>query len=322
MKQGIFKSKPREAYEYNINRAFLGIFAVIIGLVFLINNLNIYPLRIDFSVLWPLFIVFVGLSLFKKKNIISTTVGSIITIICVSLFFYSVALYTTNTVDVVYQNNITPIVVAKDINLEKADIELDVGPGEINVYGIDSDNLIEGRLMTSMMRSEVSQSINGPVQKVNISLQGKNEMARGADLKNQFNIGIDKKVPLDFVLNSGGSNNNIDLSEIRAENIKISTGASNLSLKLGDNVDSSVTIEAGASSVNISLPETTGVQIKIESGFSSQELPGFSLVGDNVYQSLDYNSKDKKINIDITMGMVSLKVDWFSPLVKKEISPI
>jgi hypothetical protein len=320
MKQKIIKPKSKKNYEYNINRAFLGIFTIAIGAIILMNNLDIYPFSFDIAVLWPLFIVFVGLSLFKKKNIISTAVGSVITIVCAVLFFSSVASYTINSFHFVYQNNITPISIAKDVNLEKAEIELNVGPGRINVYGVNSDKLIEGKLLTNIMKSEINQSITGTTQKVSISLLGKNGLMKENVLESQFNIGVDENTPLDFVFNSGGSNNNVDLSEIKAENIKISTGASSLFLKLGDSINSNVVIEAGASSLNLDLPEDAGVQIKIESGSSSQELPGFSLVNDDTYQSLNYSSKERKINIEITMGMASLKINWYSPIKKNEIN--
>jgi hypothetical protein len=317
MMKKVFKVKSNEGLEYNINRAFLGIFAVIIGLIFLINNLNLYYLSVNFISLWSLFIVFIGLSFFKKKNAVSTIVGSIVTIICAFLFFYSLALSTTNIVSF----NTTPIVVTKDMNMERAEIELDAGGGEVNVYATDSDNLIEGKLITSMMESEINQSINESIQKVNISLYGKNGwMTKRQDSKNKFNIGIDKNVPVNFVFNGGGSSNTIDLSEVKAESVKINTGASTLSLKVGDSVNSSVIVEAGASSIKLNLPETVGVRMKIESGFSSQELPGFSLINDNTYQSLNYDSKDKKIDIDITMGMTSLSVGWYAPVKKNEIS--
>lgn len=321
MKQKIFKADPKEAYEYNINRVFLGIFAIIFGLVFLINNFNIYSLAVDFSNLWPLFIIFVGLSLFKKKNIVSTMVGSIITILCVVLFCYSLASYTLDRTEYFYQSNSTPIVVVKDTNMEKAEIELNAGAGEFNIYGTDSDNLIDGRLMTSVMESEINQTIADSIQKVNISIHGARGMMKsGQQFKNEFNIGISKDVPVDLVFNSGGSNNRVDLSEIQAEKVSISTGASNLYLKVGDNVDSNIAIEAGASSITLGLPETAGVRLTVKSGFSSQELSGLSLVGDNIYQSAGYESKEKKINIEITMGMASLKVDWYSPIKKSEVS--
>lgn len=316
------KTKTRESLEYNISKVFLGIFTFIIGLMFLIRNLNLYPISINLANFWPLFIIFIGLSFFKKKNVTSTIVGSIITIICATLFFSSFVLNTINGISFVHQNNLTPIIVTKDVNIDRAEIELNTGGGMVNVYGTDSANLIEGGIATDFTKSEIDQSINNSIQKVSINLYGGNDwmMEKSKNSKNQFNIGIDKNTPLDFTFNSGGSSNEIDFSGVKAENIKISTGASNLSLKLGDDVASNVSIEAGASAISLILPDTIGTKIIIESGFSSQELTGFSLVSENTYQSDNYDSKEKKVNIDITMGMTNLKVDWYSPIKKNEIS--
>ena len=321
MKQKIFKTKLREDYEYNTNRVFLGVFAIIFGLIFLINSLSRYPLSFNFINFWPILIIFIGLSFFKRKNVVSTIIGSIITIICVTLFFYSIATYSASNNNYAYQQNTTPIVITKDMNMERAEIELNTGAGEVSVYGIDSNNLIEGKLTTSVMESKINQLIDGSVQKVNISFNGRHGMMKNSDgFKNKFTIGIDKNTPINLVFNSGGSSNNVNLSEIRAESVNINTGASNLSLKLGDAVNSNVVIEAGASSLNLSLPSDAGVMIKIESGFSSQELPGFILIGDKTYQSENYSSAVKKININITMGMASLRVDWYSPVKQNKIS--
>jgi len=321
MKQKLLKINSREDLEYNINKVFFGIFAVVVGLVFLMNHLNVCFIGVNLSNLWALLIIFIGLSLFKRKNVTSTVIGSIITIICAILFFYSIASYNAMRTDFSNQNNSTPIIVTKDMNMKRAEIELNMAAGEINVYGVDSDNLIEGRFLSNIVESETSQSIVGSTQKVNISFDGKRDLLKdGKSYKNNFNIGIDENTPLNFVLNSGGSSNRIDLSKVKAENVLISTGASSLSLKLGNQVDSSVTIEAGASSIKLSLPDDTGVTLNIESGFSSQEIPGFNLVRDNIYQSLNYDSKEKKIDVKITMGMANLKIDWYSPIKKKEVS--
>lgn len=311
--------KNIEGLKYNINKAFLGIFLFIIGLVFLIDNLKIYPISIDASNFWPLLIIFIGLSFFKKRNVISTVIGSIITIICATLFFSSLTINTVNNVNFIVQSDNFPMFIAKNITTEKAEIELNAGGGIVNVHGMDLDNSVV-RLVANIAESEIVQSAVGSVQKINISLYGDNKfMKEKEDFKSQFDIGIDKNTPVDLILTSGGSKNVIDLSEVKAENVKITTGASDLSLKMGDVVSSNVNVEAGASSVNLILPDTVGVKIVMESGFSSQNLPGLSLIGDKTYQSADYASKEKKINIDITMGMANLKLDWYSPTKQAEV---
>ena len=321
MKQKTLKTNSNGELEYNISKAFLGIFMVVIGLVFLMNNLNILFIGIDLVNLWPLLIIFIGLSLFKKRNVTSTVVGSIITIMCAILFFYSIASYNAARTDFNYQGNTTPIVVTKDMNMKRATIELNAAAGKVNVYGIDSENLIEGRFVTNAMESKVTQSIVDSTQRVRIGFDGKKGLMKsGQSAKNDLNVGIDKKTPVDFILNSGASSNKIDLSGLQAENVMISAGASNLSLKLGDSVDSEVIIEAGASSVGLKLPDTVGVRIKVESGLSSQELPGFTLIDSDTYQSSNYDLQEKTINIEITLGMASLKAEWYTPIKKSEIS--
>lgn len=321
MKKKISETKTNELLEYSISKVFLGIFAFIYGLMFLIDNLDIYPMNINVANLWPLLIVFIGLSFFEKKNVTSTIIGSIATIMCATLFFSAFSLSYIDNYSSSFENNITPITIKKNIDTERAEIELNVSGGEINVYGVDSKNLVEGKFIDGEMRDSVSQSTSNLSQKVVIGLHGENKWTKGDnDLKDRFNLGINKETPLSFVLNSGGSLNNIDLSGVMAEDIRILVGASNLSLKLGGSVDSDVIIEAGASSVDLNLPSNAGVKIILESGFSSQELPGFSLVGDNVYQSDNYDSKEKKINIDATIGMASLNINWYSPVVKNEVS--
>jgi len=322
MKKKISEIKNNElALEYSISSVFLGIFIFIYGLMFLIDNLKIYPININIANLWPLIIVFIGLSFFKKKNITSTVIGSVITIMCATLFFSSFSLSYIDSANFSIKNKPTPIVIQKNIDKERAEIELNVSGGEINIYGLDSNNLAEGKLMVGMMRDDIIESVDSLSQKVIIFLHGENKWMKGSNIpKDKFNFGISKEIPLSFVLNGGKSNNNIDLSEIKAEKVKILVGGSNLSLKLGSIVNSIVSIDAGASNVNLNLPDNVGIRLEIESGFSSQDLPGFSLVEDNIYQSTDYDLKENKIKINVMMGITSLSIKWYSPIVKKEIS--
>jgi hypothetical protein len=321
MKKKTSEAKTNELLEYSISKAFLGIFVFIYGLMFLIDNLNIYPINIDLANLWPLLIVFIGLSFFEKKNVTSTIVGSVVTIMCATLFFSAFSLSYIDNYNFSFKSNVVPIKIEKNIDAERAEIELNVSGGEVNIYGIDSNNLVDGKLVGGEMENSINQSTTNLNQKVIINLQGENKWTkRNNDLRDKFSLGINKNTPLNFVLNSGGSLNNIDLSEVMAEDIRILVGASNLSLKLGDIVDSDVIIEAGASFVKLDLPSNVGVKIMLESGLSSQELSGFSLVEGNVYQSENYDSKEKKININATIGMASLNINWYSSVTKNEVS--
>lgn len=315
----LIKKNSGDAVDYDFHKVFFGLFVVVFGLASLVNNLGIFSLNIDFSVLWPLFIIFVGLSLFSRKNIVSTIIGATVATLCIFLVFISFL----SCVSVRYSGGIAsvfPVSVSKDSGAEKANISLNAGAGEVKVYGIDSGKLVEGELTTNLATVKVDFKTKDNVQDVNIGIQRGRSWMKGGHFKNDFDLGIDKNTPLTFYINSGASNNNIDLTGVKAESVAIQTGASNVDLKMGDALDTAdVVIEAGMSSINLSLPKTAGVKLVLESGMSSKDLPDFISAGKNVYQSLNYDSSQKKINVNIKMGMASLSVNWYEPEKKEKI---
>lgn len=312
------KAKPTEAVEYAFNKAFFGLFAIMFGLAFLVNNSGLFSLNINLGMIWPLFIIFIGLSLFRKRDVVSTALGSTVATICVTLFFISMFSYIP-----VNYGEVTsfPIGISKDAGVEKANIFLNAGAGEIKVYGTDTGKLVDGELITNLMTAKIDSQTKNNIQDVNIGVEGRREWFHGSNIKNEFNIGIDKDTPVTLDIKSGASDNNIDLTGVKAESVALHTGASNVNLKMGDGLDTSnVVVEAGASSISLSFPKTVGVRLFLESGMSSQELPDFISIDKNTYQSLNYESSQKKINASVKIGMASLYVNWYEPEKNAKVS--
>jgi hypothetical protein len=312
------QTKPAEAVECDFSKAFLGLFIVILGLAFLVNNLGIIVLDVNFLMVFPLLIIFIGLSLFSKKSVVSTVLGSIVAAICVSLVFIFFSIHPTVDYGTV---SVFPIRVSKSLMAEKANISLNAGAGEIMVYGIDSGNLVEGELKTNLMAASVNSKTENNIQTVEIGIKEGRKWMHSGNFRNEFTVGIDKNIDVALNINSGASNNSIDLTNIKAESVTVHTGASNVNLKMGDILDnSSVVVEAGASSINLSLPKTVGVKLFVESGLSSQELPNLISIDKNTYQSLNYEASSKKINISVKMGMASLYINLYEPEKRENIS--
>lgn len=314
------KTSLKDLADCDINKVFLGLIIVIFGFAFLLSNLKIVSSHFDISLLWPLFIIFIGLSLLRKKSAVSAVVGSIVTALCVFLVF--VSFFSTISIKESAQTAVSvfPVTVSLDPGVTKAEISLNAGVGEIKVYGMDSKQLIDGNLTTNLFKAKVDSKTADGIQKVNLEFKKNSGWMRGSDFKNDLSLGINNNVPLDILINSGASDNNIDLSDIKAESVSVHTGASSVNLKMGDALDANVIIEAGASSINLIMPKTAGVKLIIESGLSSQNLPDFTSVNKNTYQSSNYESSEKKINVDIKMGMASLSVNWYEPPKKTKVS--
>lgn len=304
--------KSAEAVEYSFNKVFFGLFVVIYGAAFLINCIGLFSVNLSFALIWPLFVVFIGLSLFRKRDVVSTSLGSTIATICVAIVFIS--FMSPIPSDTAAVTSVLPVNIEKGAGVEKANISINAGAGGISDYGIGSGSLVKGEMRTNIAEVKAESEVKDSVQNITIGMSGMRKWFGGDSPTNQFYLGIDRDTPVSLDIKSGASNNSIDLSEIKAEYLALHTGASNVNLTMGDMLDkSTVAIEAGASSINLNFPKTVGVKIFIESGMSSQDMTGLVSIDKNTYQSPDYDKADKKIDVSVSMGMASLSVNWYEP---------
>jgi len=309
------KKTKQEVVNLGGDRSFLGVFVVIFGLIIMLNSLNIISINVDIWMIWPIFIIFLGLSLFTKKDNVSLMVGSVVSLIVIVLMcisFFSPKPFVENR-----EVNM-PIIVSQELEIKKAKIEINAGMGDISLYGLDTIKLVEGNILSNFAKATVNSSLSDNVQDIKINIDQENEWKNAP--KNELKLGINKNVPVDLVFNSGASSNSLDLSEVMAGNIDISTGASSLNLKIGDLVENpNVLIKAGASSIIISLPRTMEGKIIFESALSSKELNGFNYVGDNIYKTINYDTAKKKADITIKTGMASVVINWYEPISKRTV---
>lgn len=293
----------------NFGRFFLGFFIVLVGLVLLLNSLNIFVLNINLWNLWPVLIIFVGLSFFNSKNMFSIILGVVVTVLSIIMLFLSFF----NPYVAVEKSQMLyfPVSIAKDSDVQTAVVKINASGTDFAVAGSDSGDLVSGGLRSNMASLKTDSVSAGGVQKVDLSLSGGKRWINGG-IKNNLDVGLNKSVPMEIVLNSGASTGNIDLSQVTAQKADIVSGASKTSIKLGEKADvADISIAAGASSIDLILPWGAGVKVVTESDSVSKSLSGLTLVDKNTYQSSNYASALKKININIDMDISSLKIDWY-----------
>jgi plasmid maintenance system killer protein len=189
-------------------------------------------------------------------------------------------------------------------------IDLQAAAGKVNVSGgAQQGKMIQGNLMSNVMGVETSSNVSNNIQSVYVVPKDSIELLRG-EPQNVFSLKLANDIPLDFIFQGGAAELNIDLTSVSAKNVNIDTGASDLNLKLGNKVSSDVRINAGASSINITLPNNIGVMLTVDSGLSSKTLKGLVMESNKIYKTPNYDSMENKINIDISMGIASLNIDW------------
>jgi hypothetical protein len=187
-------------------------------------------------------------------------------------------------------------------------VDISIGAGKLTLRG-GSEKFIDGTFESNVTGLTKTESLSNTTQEIDLEMRGQWRGFRST--RNELELELSKDLPTDLFIDSGAMDMQLDMTEVMLQRLSIDTGASNLDLDLGDLVAlSEIQVKAGASSVNISVPRTVGVKLNIDAGLTSKTFEDFTRVDENVYESDDYDKAEKKIEIDLDLGVSSLTVTW------------
>ena len=296
--------------ELNFKKIFWGLLFVIIGLLWMLKNTGIIQFSWhDLINLWPLILVFWGISILPIKNKIK--IGLLILTFGIGVFvFYQFK----NTEDDCFfswnsENNtkITRLHELKyDSSIQKAVIHFDAAAESINIK--DSTNeLIEIKGNGGKEKYEMKSYNEGNSTQIDITT--KNEHHFWNKNNRKVNLELNTAPTWDINLDVGAASLDFDLSKFKINQIQIEAGASSIKLKLGDLLqNSSISIDAGASSVNLYIPAASGCEIKCDNALSSKNFKDFTKVEDGIYRTSNFESAINKIKIDFDAGVSDINV--------------
>jgi hypothetical protein len=169
------------------------------------------------------------------------------------------------------------------------------------------------------------------------------ELARGVpmDLDLEFgavraNIDLGGLALTDLDISTGASESTIDISEpntsrietasfeigaaeftalhlgnLNAERIEVDAGVGSITLALTGRWqrDAHLAIDIGLGTLELRVPEGLGIRLRKDSFLTSLDSEGLVKHGD-VYESLDYDTADRKVTIDLDAAFGSVKVVW------------
>jgi hypothetical protein len=120
----------------------------------------------------------------------------------------------------------------------------------------------------------------------------------------EWDIRLTGDVPLNLKLETGASQTEIDLRDLRVVELDLDAGASSIDLTLPANAGlTRADVDLGAASLDVHVPEGVAVRVKVDQGVSSVEIdqarfPRF----DKVYQSPDYETAANRVDMKIDAG--------------------
>lgn len=120
-----------------------------------------------------------------------------------------------------------------------------------------------------------------------------------------WNFNLNREIPITLKLETGASQAEFDLSDVRVTDLKVSTGASKTDITLPANAGmTNVKVELGAASLDMVVPQGVAARIRAEQGVSAIEIDTARFPYSNgIYESPDYSSAPNRADIMIEAGV-------------------
>ena len=261
---------------------FIGFFIILFAILFLIGSIN-------FSLLLPIFLVFIGLSIMPQKQKITRIALIVFMASCLSLVLIDLFNETKQGV------KFLPIEIYEDI--ENPNIFLSVERGDILIAGFESEKLIQGNSKTNFSKS--GTTIKG--DNVFLSFEGSSWRE---DIVNQIEVLINKEKEIDLNMDSFLSA--VKIKEVNHKNINTSSFLSDISLEIDRGVD--IELNCLLSSIRLIIPSDIGIRIENNLAVSSADFVGLLQIDENIFQTQDYEEMEEKINLKIDGFLSSLTI--------------
>jgi len=123
-----------------------------------------------------------------------------------------------------------------------------------------------------------------------------------------WSLGLSRDIPLSLAFHVGAASSDIDLAEVRAEDVEIQTGASQTTLAVPSRGRSTVRVHGGAADFRIRIPDGVAASIRTRTGMASVRVdPRFPRV-DGGYRTLGFDEAPNRVELDVDVGAASVQV--------------
>lgn len=209
-----------------------------------------------------------------------------------------VVYHESTTTESVYESRAVEHDSAKEVN-----VHLTMGAGQLRV-GSGTSKLMQAYF-----------TYNSPSWKPEMRYEGgqltvKQPESHGARLghnKYEWDLRFAQDVPLNFHVNFGAGDAQLDLGRLTVSNVSVEMGVGKLQLDLRGTPkhDCTVNIEGGVGEATVRLPSSTGVYAEAEGGIGSIQVSGMNKRGDH-WENDAYSGEGHKIRLSAHGGIGSI----------------
>ena len=260
-------------------KVFWGLIILFVGLVLLLEPLGILPPNTNiWRFIWPGVLIFLGVwllvvpMLFKGKKLETESIS-------------------------------IPLGNASDARLR-----LKHGAGRLDVAALDSADTF----LTGEFGGGVDQSVHQDGSSLRVKLRTPSfDFPIGVHFEGlNWLVKLNRNINTRLDIDSGASETNLHLQDLKVTELNIDTGASSTTIDLPSQAGfTRVSVESGAAAVVIRVPENVAARIQVESGLAGISInpSRFPRMG-SYYESAGYADAVNKADILVKTGVGSLEV--------------
>ena len=292
-------------------RFFWGAFFLGIGVLLLLNNMGY--LQFDWGYawrLWPLILIFWGLSKFTVNRAVRATFATLngLVLACIVFGFFSF-----QWIDTSFDENEQPqysqhLSEPFDSTITDASFTFSSGAGKFAIEETSQD-LVEARTGSGIGRYELDREDGDGTTDISLKMRDHRTFRFFGNIRNRADIRLNVNPTWSMRFETGASKLSLDLSPYKIEKVTIDAGLSTIHLKLGDRADeTNVRIKTGVSTVRIEVPASAGCEIYDNAHIGNTDYDGFTKMRGETWQTDNFDNASKKIYIDVDTGVSSVKV--------------
>lgn len=288
---------------------FWGFLLLTIGLLFFADKYAIISVEWNFVWdLWPLVLVFWGISVLTKGTAFKPIVSALFGIFFGTMLYGS--LFSVTNINYVDEGDYQTKTYSAQIDssTKYAEFQLNAGAGKFIIKG-NTDKLAEVYAKSGEDFLSFNTERTDSTQFVELTMNDKGIHILPNKVTSKLNIRLNSKPIWDFEFNTGACINYFDLSEYKVRNIKLQTGASKADIKIGDKFDKTkMKIEMGAASLKIRIPKLSGCELYGDMVLFSKHLKSFEKITSSHYKTPNFDQAENKILIKINGGVSKLSI--------------
>ena len=298
---------PHTVARANANRLAFGLLILVLGGLYLANAWGVFGVNfiIDWSRLWPLTLVLIGLSLLRARPAQIAFVSALTLVFAAAAVFFIVLGGIQPHANDIAENNAT--IVTRTREAESAVVTLTSNINRLTL-GAGTGDLARAYFERSTIQVDARSVMAGTRQEVTLEARQWRTLttAPGA-----VDMTLNPDLPMSLNVNSGATSSYIDLTSTHIDNLSITSGAAAHTIVFGDVMTHvQAAIQTGASSIVLVVPRTVGVRLTVNGPIAQPAFVDFEPVDNQTYQSLGYNKAQRTLTIALRSGAATVSVVW------------